>query len=427
VAAAEVAAAEVAAAEVAAAEAPAKMAVKAKKRVQRPASKYRTYDYTPNRKLCIYDAMIIEQVILSIPLFHAKRWLILPTLHLGVERYIFLMNKHHISGILRQIKRDSARIKNYPPPPQLFPTPYDITEEMLSYARNLAIVNNKVRNRFQYLARRWKTSRLKKANTEDLLTGEEPKQCIRLRDYKNRSEYVFEADTIHKDMYERLLQHYYTFPEPVAPRNPYTNELLTFAQFFNVMRQLYKVPGKKIHWALDALFSSSYDIALFQNRMSSRLRQALVQRIMSTPANDTGTEVLIDFIEDCFNQTTLITSEHDIQYRTGLYKWAARNLPTHPQLCRWRTACYSHQLHRINTIPPTFEQKRELNAEISYLIVLTPDCDLQTPYNILLATLAPTVQAAATLDSDDSDAWEEFDLTNIYIIATDTSLFEVNG
>ena len=357
------------------------------------------------------------QILLS------KRWLILPSLHWGVERYIFLMNLHSIVQILRQIRKDSAAIKLQPPAPQLFSTPYDITESLLKQARNIAIVNNNVRNRFKCLARRWKTCHLKKANMEDLLTGEEPKQCIRLRDYKNRAEYVFEADTIHKDMYERLCHAYYIFPEPAAPRNPYTNELLTFPQFFSVMTQLYQVPGKKIHWALTGLYDCFYDLTLFQNRMASRLKHGLIQRIMSNPLNETGSEFLGDFIDDCFKDTTLLSSAEVIDYRIGLYRWAVRNMPTHPQLCRWRAVCYRQYLQRINAIPPTAHQKIEVNREINSLILQAPHHEVKTAYEKAILPAAPLA-----LNGDDSDAWEEdFGLNHIFIVTSDTLFFNITG
>jgi len=412
-------------AETSSAAAASKMAVKVKKRVARPPARRRAEMPRRPSDLSMEEAETIRYVKSLLPLFTAKRWLILPQLHCGVERYIFLMNQHTTSSILQQIRRDTVRIQTFPPQSQLFTTPYDVTEAMLKQAKNIALVNTKVRNRMQTLARRWKTRRLKQANTEDLLTGEQPKQCIRLRDYENRSEYVFEADTIHKDMYERLLQSYYTFPEPQAPRNPYTNELLTFTQFFNVMTQLYDVPGKKIHWALDALFSCSYDMSRFQNMMASRLRHSLIQRIMSNPTNEIGTEVLADFIEDCFEATILLTSEEVIEYRIRLYRWAARNLATHHQLCRWRMACYKHQLQRINAIPPTLEQKDGLNREIARLIVETPHPDVKKSFD---SSAPPPAAAAALNDEEDPHAWEEdFGLNQIYIIMTDTSLFEIDG
>jgi len=385
------------------------------------------------------DELRIQGIInQSLPLFTAKRWLILPTLHWGAELYIFLLNLYHISAILKQIRRDYARIKTHPPPPQLFATFYDITGDMLKQARNIAILNNRVRNQFQRLAHIWKSRRLKKANTEDLMTGEEPKHCICLRDYKNNSEYVFEADTIHKDMYERLLQNYYTFPEPLAPRNPYTNELLTFTQFFNVMRQLYQVPGKKIHWALDALYSFSYNLNRFQNIMASRLRQTLIHRIMSNPMNDTGNEVLADFIEDCFKETTLIISEETIEYRYKMWRWAVGKFPTHPQICKWRAACYKHQLQRINAIPPTLEEKNELNREIERLILYVHhDDDVEKPYKDTLLQAPPEVPEvpevpeppeAPVLNDENFLTWEdEFGLNHIIIIASDASFFEITG
>jgi hypothetical protein len=405
--------------------------LKATKRKAHKSVKKYIVHYT---RLSLDELRIRELINGSLPLFTAKRWLILPTLHWGAERYIFLMNLYHISSILRQIRRDSSRIITHPPLPQLFATPYDITENMLKQARNIAILNNRVRNQFQRLAHLWKTRRLKKANTEDLMTGEEPKHCICLKDYKNNSEYVFEADTIHKDMYERLLQNYYTFPEPLAPRNPYTNELLTFPQFFNIMRQLYQVPGKKVHWALDGLYSCSYNLKKFQNVMASRLRQALIHRIMSNPMNDTGNEILADFIEDCFKETTLILSEETIEYRYKMLRWAVGKFPTHPKICKWRAVCYKHQLQRINAIPPTLEEKNELNKEIERLILEVSRPDIETPYKDSLPPVAPVapdvpdVQVVAVLNDENFLTWEdEFGLNHIIIIASDASFFEITG
>jgi hypothetical protein len=257
----------------------------------------------------------------------SKRWFLLK----GVPNpaHVFM---YHAGDTFHQIMKSIAiKIKNR------------CEIEKYKGLRVLARENQRVRQGFQALARRWIRARFRAGNEEDLLTGAVPTAPIILMDWKARRHYVFEPQTIFKDIVTRLQMSYcILFPKPNFPRNPYTNTDMTAGQFFSVVKQLRSMG--MTHWTIEALYSVEYNLGTFEREMYLKLKNTILIGLFSNPKSIAGMEVVLEFIED----------EHDshrLHCNSDLYKWALEHVPNQPRITAWRMLCYKH--YKIsNMIPP---------------------------------------------------------------------------
>lgn len=204
--------------------------------------------------------------------------------------------------------------------------------------QHLLIKNQRLRNAFGALARRWiRSKKIRQGNEEDLMTGEVPKTPIILEDFENRCQYSFEPSTILRAMVSRLLlSTAIVFPSPKLPRNPYTNTDMTQGQFLSIVQQLHALG--KAHWAMEGLYSTQYDIEQFAKDMHFKLRSAIIHNIFSNPKDSSAKELILDFIEDEYEN-------HEEAYDHAVYKWAIENVPESRHMQDWRKLCYEQ--HRL--------------------------------------------------------------------------------
>ena len=202
---------------------------------------------------------------------------------------------------------------------------------VLNIYMKFAMRNQRIRNAFGALARRWLRAKLTTKNTEDLMTGEPAVNSITLIDWPTRSKYVFEARTILRDMTSRLMISIATFfPSPKPPRNPYTNEVLTEGQFYSIVQQLRK--AGETHWALEALYSAKYKMKEFDRDMYTKLKRTIHNSVFANPSTDAAKDILLEFIEDEH-------LEHNIPYEKDIYVWATEKQSAHYKLHEWRVQC----------------------------------------------------------------------------------------
>jgi hypothetical protein len=280
-----------------------------------------TYVY---RRLC--KGRINVRVLYKYPFIPTQRWLILPNIHHTIHNFIY-KSGNTIPHILNRIKRKTNC--------------YD-DKTFLKSCRAVALRNQRVRNAFGSLARRWIRSKFRPGNDEDLVTGEKPVTPITLTVWSSRRKYVFEPGTIFKDMITRLTMSLCVFfPNPKLPRNPYTNILMTQGQFFNIIKQL-RAKGYT-HWTLEALYSVDYDIARFEKEMYVKLKNTILKSLFSRHHDAAGIRLVLEFIEE----EHMVHKKH---YERELYDWAILGVPLHPHISAWRNLCYKY--HTIyNMIP----------------------------------------------------------------------------
>jgi len=218
---------------------------------------------------------------------------------------------------------------------------------LLKIYMDCAIQNQRLRDAFQVIARRWIRSKLTAKNTEDLLTGELPVKSVSLIDWPTRSIYAFEARTIARDMISRLtMSTAYFFPSPKQPRNPYTNELLTEGQFYSLVRQLRSTG--ETHWALEALYSAKYSLDEFERDMYMKLKRTIHNSVFANPFSDPAKEILLEFIEDQHD-------EHAMVFEVDIYRWAIENCMMHFKIHEWRIQCT--RFYALRHFPPEQPEK----------------------------------------------------------------------
>jgi hypothetical protein len=195
----------------------------------------------------------------------------------------------------------------------------------------IAIKNQSLIRSFRRLACAWIRRKLTMKNTEDLVTGEIPVVPVRIVDWSSRSLYTFEARTIARDTITRLtMSHCDFFPWPKLPRNPYTNQELTEAQFYSIAQQL-RAAGET-HWSIEALYSSKYSLEEYERDMYSKIKRTIHNSVFANPCGDLAKRILLDYIEEEHDQ-------HKMPYENEIYEWAVENASHHHSIHSWRIQC----------------------------------------------------------------------------------------
>ena len=268
----------------------------------------------------------------SIPKFilREKRWLLSERgIPMSVTNFLYAAGENY-QQIYKAIIRKKRIQNNYFSIYDCY-TSSEPSIPVLNIYMRFAMRNQRIRNAFGALARRWLRAKLTTKNTEDLMTGEPAVNPITLIDWPTRSKYVFEARTILRDMTSRLLISIAMFfPSPKAPRNPYTNEVLTEGQFYSIVQQLRK--AGETHWALEALYSAKYKMKEFDRDMYTKLKRTIHNSVFSNPSTDAAKDILLEFIEDEH-------VEHNIPYEKDIYTWAVEKQSAHYKLHEWRIQC----------------------------------------------------------------------------------------
>ena len=272
------------------------------------------------------------KVYVNPPTF-AKGWLILNHDNWVLTHHLNTIASNAVSGIIR-IRKD---IKKYEYTlsgrPYLFVPPGEEIRFLKEGLRHLQ-KNQRLINTFRALAHRWLDRRFKPANTEDLCTCEIPRNPVSLRIWSQRTIFNFEANTIRRDMLERIFTQSYLFPKYFLPRNPYTNSDMTENQFYSVMKQLRKLGFS--HWALEALFECRYNLDKFKEKFGVLVRKEIIEREFKKPSGEI-VYVIQDFMEDHHKK-------NDKTFYSALYKWAITSLQNHTRIKLWIQLCKDHHM-----------------------------------------------------------------------------------
>ncbi len=202
-------------------------------------------------------------------------------------------------------------------------------------------VNQTVRWAFKRLIQRWRSKRLRQINTEDVVTMEAPKQPVWIYDWTNRTKYVFEAATLFRGIRTRLLFAQDLFPSPQQPKNPYTNQPLTYGQLHFALDDLRAVG--KTDWVTETLRAVAYDLGVFKRRNNTQLRVAALKALFANPSDDNYCDLLFDFIDFCHDEAEIMMERKDV------WEWCIQNRHEHTQIQIWRGYCYTYY-HALITL-----------------------------------------------------------------------------
>ena len=262
-----------------------------------------------------------------------KGWLILTHDNWVLTHHLNTIASNAVSGIIR-IRKD---IKKYEYTlscrPYLFVPPGDEIRFLKEGLKHLQ-KNQRLINSFRALAHRWLQSRFKPANEEDLCTCEIPRNPVSLRVWSQRTIFNFEANTIRRDMLERIFTQSYLFPKFYLPRNPYTNSDMTENQFYSVVKQLRKAGFS--HWSLEALFECRYNLDKFKEKFGVLIKKEIIEREFKKPSGEV-LYVIQDFMEDHHKK-------NNKAFCSFLYRWAVAHLQTHSRIKSWIQLCKDHHM-----------------------------------------------------------------------------------
>ena len=189
--------------------------------------------------------------------------------------------------------------------------------------------------RYRFLFRKflhhWRFKRLEKVNTTDILTGEPPLTPVHLVDWKLKRLWSFEATTLMRDITSRLYHHDGFFEEPLSPRNPYTNELLSPSQTISVWLQLSysRIPASTPFTSFRA---ARWNLKRFTAEQSIPLQLFAFRKTMKDLNHVDTYEKILDFIQVAYNNEA-------VDCYTQAYSHALRNYHNNELVRRWQHLC----------------------------------------------------------------------------------------
>jgi hypothetical protein len=188
---------------------------------------------------------------------------------------------------------------------------------------------NKYRGIFRRFLNRWRLSRFQKVNDEDLFTCEVPKYPIQIVDWSSKSIWVFEGQSLMRDITNRLLHHDGCFEDPLAPRNPYTNLPLTASQTISVWSQLMRSSAS---FPFTAYRASRMNLSHFRYEHRIYLAIHALRKTFEDITFYETKEKMLDFIEMAFDR-------QDMDVNTDEYEFVLNRFPKTEQLQKWKHLC----------------------------------------------------------------------------------------
>jgi hypothetical protein len=178
----------------------------------------------------------------------------------------------------------------------------------------------------------WRLRHLRQLNDVDPITLSPFEQPIIIVSFPTRGKYVFEASSFVHEIHQKLLRSDGQIPTPVFPRNPLTNQNLTYGQLVSVYNQCLKYGRMK--WTFQGLYHARFSLPLFLTLYRKSLRVNAVKTILNTYDNYDGMDMLIDFIERQHE-------EHESPCNLFIYRWSICHLPNERRINQWREFCRS--------------------------------------------------------------------------------------
>jgi len=190
-----------------------------------------------------------------------------------------------------------------------------------------------MRHRFAFkkLLTHMRFKRLQKANDEDIVTGEVPKNPVQIVSWTEKRLYTFEPYTLMKDITERLLHHDGFFEDPQSPRNPFTNIPLTQSQTISVWNSVSRA-GIPVSSAFTLFRNSRFNMKKFMEYNLTFLKLNSLRKTFKDAKSYDYTDRMLDFIEYCYNAESIDCSIY-------AFRNAMINYPNHHLIKKWAALC----------------------------------------------------------------------------------------
>ena len=217
-----------------------------------------------------------------------------------------------------------------------FIIPKQLYSEIWSKEKSLAIRRSVAKiMRFRFLFRKflhkWRFSKIKLANTYDILTGEPPKKPVYIVDWPRIQAHVFEAQTLMKDITARLQQNEGLFEATQPPRNPFTNTPFTLSQTISVWNSISEA-GIAVSSVFTMYRTARYSYLTFMEENAMYLRLNAHRKTFQEETSYDYKEQMLDFIHLCYTAETL-------EYNAAAFSYILFNEPKNHVIQKWKRLC----------------------------------------------------------------------------------------
>lgn len=251
-------------------------------------------DTRQKRRVCISRTKSFNPKFTGRP----TSWLILPLNPLSFfQRLLYEHSTNSFTGpyftSVNFVTKFPPNSYEYSMAKALYPTPIEYDKIPISI-EEIYLKNMRVRWAMKKLMNAWKRRHFKFMNEEDIATQEIPKNPVVLINWATKTVHQFEAMTILRDCVNRLLNHDELFLLPLDPRNPYTNEPLSYGTLISIRNQLRRAGIS--HWLWEAFVASKFNMILLEKNYEVPMKLRCLDLLIKNNTHFTTIDFVMDFV-----------------------------------------------------------------------------------------------------------------------------------
>ena len=225
--------------------------------------------------------------------------------------------------------------------------------------------NQKLRWIFKKFFTKLRLQRFPSLNDVDPITLERITQPIQFPSFAQRKTYSFEANPFVKYLHNKLTHNDGHIPDPLFPKNPFTNEAFSLSQLMSLIDQARKYSYTS--WAIESFISCRYNLTSFSTIHSKPLRLNALRATMANVSSWDSIDTLYDFIK-------IQHAFHNALFHMNLYKWAVNHAAKEKRIESWRKLCV--KWYEVDILIDDADTKRDLFRVIeakTFLMCSKPD------------------------------------------------------
>jgi len=225
--------------------------------------------------------------------------------------------------------------------------------------------NQKLRWIFKKFFTKLRLQRFPSLNDVDPITLERITQPIQFPSFAQRKTYSFEANPFVKYLHNKLTHNDAHIPDPLFPKNPFTNEAFSLSQLMSLIDQARKYSYTS--WAIESFISCRYNLTSFSTIHSKPLRLNALRATMANVSSWDSIDTLYDFIK-------IQHAFHNALFHMNLYKWAVNHAAKEKRIESWRKLCV--KWYEVDILIDDADTKRDLFHVIeakTFLMCSKPD------------------------------------------------------
>ena len=237
-----------------------------------------------------------------------------------------------------------------------FPTTLSHSE-IEKHVQDTFMKNNRVRLCMKRIVNAWKKKHMCIVNDADIVTQEKPKKPVYLVDWPSKIIHQFEASTLLKDSTIRLMNHDVMILEPLSPRNPFTNNDLTYSACLSLHKQI-RAAGIT-NWIWEAFAESEFNLVKLVRTFEVPMKLNCLDLVLKESTSYYTIEFIMDFILGEYTYHAIINPPTETEItRLITLNWETPVIQSWISLCRvfWR----AHIKHSQEEIMYTHIKSKEL-------------------------------------------------------------------